>query len=365
MKIIYFLKKGFQFYPPCLSQVLMLNDLGADLEVYHGINSTYINNILDSRKIKHYVLKSDNLKESKLESVKKIFLYKIEVQKIIAKISKSTILWFGNCESSMMLEKCLDGRKFITSILELYDDQKWIDFLLKRILPKATLVVCCEKHRAALMKSRYGLKKFPVIMPNKAYEFKREIIPSNIDESVLNIIQEYTNNKIVLYQGIIERDRPLSNIAYALKAINDSDIIFWIMGKGNMQLVNELKTIYPQTVYLGFIPSPQHMMVTQHAYIGIANYDYSNLNNVFCAPNKIYEYSKYGIPMLTSDNIGLVETVGASGAAECVDFSNVKKVKEGLCNILEKYELYHKNAIRFYEQVDNTYVMKLIYKELL
>lgn len=84
----------------------MLNDLGADLEVYHGINSTYINNILDSRKIKHYVLKSDNLKESKLESVKKIFLYKIEVQKIIVKIPKSTILWFGNCESSMMLEKC-------------------------------------------------------------------------------------------------------------------------------------------------------------------------------------------------------------------------------------------------------------------
>ena len=42
MKIVYVLKKGFKFYPPCLAQVLMLNDKGIDLEVYHGCDTDYI-----------------------------------------------------------------------------------------------------------------------------------------------------------------------------------------------------------------------------------------------------------------------------------------------------------------------------------
>lgn len=35
MKMIYILKKGFQFFPPCLAQVLYLKELGAELEIYN------------------------------------------------------------------------------------------------------------------------------------------------------------------------------------------------------------------------------------------------------------------------------------------------------------------------------------------
>lgn len=369
MKILYFLKKGFQFYPPCLAQILMLSDLGADLVVYHGINSEYIDNLLDSRNIEHHLLESDSLKNSKIQSVKKIFSYKSEVKRIIKELPQSAVLWFGNCESFMTLGNSLNGRRFVASVLELYDDQKWIDLLLMQILPKASLVICCERHRAAIMKSRYKLKTTPAVMPNKAYDLSdengEEDAIDNIDTSVLEAVQRYKNSRIVLYQGIIGRDRPLANIARALAMIDDPDVVFWIMGKGDIQLVDEVKEIYHRTVYLGFVPSPQHMLVTRHAHIGIANYDYSNLNNIFCAPNKIYEYAKFGMPMLTSDNIGLTETVGAAGAAECVDFSDVTEVKNGLEKILCSYDKYHKNAMEFYKQTDNQNIMNRIYKELL
>lgn len=369
MKILYFLKKGFQFYPPCLAQILMLSDFGADLVVYHGINSEYIDNLLDSRNIEHHLLKSDSLKNSRIQSVKKIFSYKSEVKRIIKELPQSAVLWFGNCESFMTLGNSLNGRRFVASVLELYDDQKWIDSLLMQILPKASLIICCERHRAAIMKSRYKLKTTPTVMPNKAYDLSdensEEDTIDNIDISVLETVQKYKNSRIVLYQGIIGRDRPLANIARALAIIDDPDVVFWIMGKGDIQLVDEVKEIYHQTVYLGFVPSPQHMLVTRHAHIGIANYDYSNLNNIFCAPNKIYEYAKFGMPMLTSDNIGLTETVGVAGAAECVDFSDVTEVKKGLEKILCSYDKYRKNAVGFYKQTDNQSIMNRIYKELL
>lgn len=369
MKIIYFLKKGFQFYPPCLAQVLMLNDLGADLVVYHGINSKYIDDLFDARNIKHYLLKSDSLKSSKMESLKKIVSYKTEAKRILGTLPKSAMLWFGNCESFMTLGESLNERKFVASVLELYDDQKWIDSQLKHILPKAALLICCERHRSAIMKSRYKLKTFPIVMPNKAYEISdkesEENSFDNIDSAILDVMRQHEKKRIVLYQGIIGRDRPLANIAQALALIDDPNVIFWIMGKGDTQLVNEVKEIYPRTAYLGYVPSPQHMLVTQRAHIGVANYDYSNLNNVFCAPNKIYEYAKFGMPMLTSDNIGLTETVGAAGAAECVDFSDVAEVKNGLSKILSNYDQYHEKALKFYKQTDNRDVMNRIYKELL
>lgn len=46
------------------------------------------------------------------------------------------------------------------------------------------------------------------------------------------------------------------------------------MGKGDEQVVDEAKVIYKNTIYLGYIPSPQHLIVTQAAHIGIANYDF-------------------------------------------------------------------------------------------
>ncbi len=369
MKIIYFLKKGFQFFPPCLAQVLMLNDMGADLVVYHGINSTYIDKLFDSRNIEHYLLESDNLKNSKVNSVKKLIAYKTEVERIIAELPRYKILWFGNCESFMTLGKSLENKKFVASVLELYDDQKWIDLCLKRILPNAALIICCERHRSAIMKSRYKLKTAPVVMPNKAYEISdrnnKEADFNNINPNILETIQRYKDSRIILYQGIIGRDRPLVNIAQALAVIDDPNVVFWIMGKGDTRLFDEVKKIYYRTVYFGYVPSPQHLLITQYAHIGIANYDYSNLNNVFCAPNKIYEYAKFGMPMLTSDNIGLTETVGAAGAAECVDFSNVAEVRNGLDKILSDYECYHERAKRFYEQTDNLATMDRIYKKLI
>ena len=150
----------------------------------------------------------------------------------------------------------------------------------------------------------------------------------------------------------------------ALALLNDEDTYFLVLGKADEAYREELKKHYPRTVFGGFIPSPQHLLVTQYAKIGIANYDYSCLNNLFCAPNKIYEYAKFGMPMLTSTNLGLTETVGAANAAVCVDFLDVKQIAEGINKIKSNYELYSKSAIDFYEGTSNFETIKEIVKEL-
>ena len=362
MKMVYILKKGFQYFPPCLAQLLYLDDMGVELEVYHGQNSDAINAILDKRGIKHHTLKSDRNNKTRLQSFQTLFDYTCEIRKILKSIPKETVLWFGNCESCVTVGKPIYDRKFVLSVLELDDTDSLIGKQLKKIINKAAVVLCCEKHRAAIMRIYYNLEREPYVLPNKPYELNDDNV--QLDEKYKSIIEPIKDKFIVLYQGMVTPDRPLDKIADALNILNDENTYFLILGKADESYREELKKHYPRTVFGGFIPSPQHLLVTQYAKIGIANYDYSCLNNLFCAPNKIYEYAKFGMPMLTSTNIGLTETVGAANAAVCVDFLDVNQIAEGINKIKSNYEFYSKSAIDFYEGTSNFETIKEIVKEL-
>ncbi len=362
MKIYYFLKKGFQLFPPCLAQLLYLNDLGIDLEVYHGKSSETINDILDQRNITHYTLDSDRDNSNKLSSAQTLLNYTSEVIKIIKKIPNDGIIWFGNCESAITVWKTIQGRKFVLSVLELDNPDSFIGRQLKKFINQASAVICCEKHRAAIMRVYYKLKQEPYVLPNKPYEFNDNFVKLNEEQE--KMIGSIKDKFIVLYQGIVTPDRPLDKIADALDFFNDKDIYFLVLGNAEEKYQVELKKHYSRMVFGGFVPSPQHLLVTRYAKIGIANYDYSCLNNLFCAPNKIYEYAKFGIPMLTSANIGLTETVGAANAAICVDFRNTEQIVNGINSIKSNYNFYVKSAIDFYKGVSNFDTIKKVVDEL-
>lgn len=351
MKIVYMLKKGFQYFPPCLSQVLCLHDLNIEIEVYHGKNSEFINAILNQKNIKHYTFKTDRQSRNKLDQVFNFLTFSREMKQVQQQLPKDAILWIGNLETAMTMDKRnLSERKFILNVLELYDEGTMYDRYLKKMADKADLLICCEKHRAAIMQSRYNLKKLPMVIPNKPYDLQEGSI---LDQNIQDKLKSFEGKFMILYQGIITPDRPLVLIAQALKNIDDSNLVFVYMGRcDDGSYPAYLKSIYPGSYYLGYIPAPEHLEVTKLCQIGIANYDYSSLNNVFCAPNKIYEYTKFGKPILASQNIGLTETVGAAGAAVCVDFRDVKEIERGIIELQKQYVTYEENANSFYRKTD-------------
>lgn len=358
MKIYYILKKGLQCYPPCLAQLLFLNDIGIELEVYHGCNSDTINDILNQRGIVHHTLKSDRNNSNSFQSAQTLLRYTNEVKKILKEIPKEGVIWFGNCESAITVWRMLRNRKFVLAALELDDVDSLIGKKLKKFINRAEAVLCCEKHRAAIMRVYYKLEKEPYVLPNKPYELENKDLV--LEEKFQGIIELIRDKFVVIYQGIVSPDRPLDKIAMALNKLNDESVVFLVLGNASDEYQRDLQNHYKRTVFAGYIPSPKHLLVTQYAKIGIANYDYSCLNNLFCAPNKIYEYSKFGIPMLTSQNIGLLETVGVAKAAVCVDFHNVDQIVAGIEKIKGEYSCYSAAARAFYEGTSNYETIKEI-----
>ena len=361
MRIIYLIKKGLHCYPPCLNQVLMLDDLGVNLVVYHGKNSSMVNALLDNRKIEHYEFSSDTDSKNRLESAINFVKFCLELRKKFT-FDYEDIVWFGNAETVLAVGRnTLKNYKYVLSVLELYDERTLYDRRLKKVLGDAAVTICCEKHRAAIMQSRYKLPSMPFVLSNKPYSYLTE---PEIKEQYLNIINKHEGSFIVVYQGVIAKDRPLNRIAEALNIINDKKIVFFVLGKCSDEYKKYIQDIYPQTEFFGYVPAPEHLAITAKCNLGIANYDTRNLNNVFCAPNKIYEYARYGIPMLCSLNIGLMETVGTYGAGKCVDFNEHQELIRAIKDIQSHYETFSNSALRLYNETENFSIMQKIYEKI-
>lgn len=361
MKVIYLIKEDIHIYPPCLTQILNLKENGIDIIVYHGRTSKQIISIFDKFCIEHHELYEREIrsKNKNILKIKKWLIYRKKAKKVLKKFKKE-IIWFGTADSAIAVFDKLKGTKYVLSILELYDNNKFYRTFLGKIVKSAYAIISCEYNRANIMKSWWDLKQIPYVIPNKTCE---DILETkfDIDEE---IIKELKRHKNILYQGIISKDRNLILLAEALKELN-SDYYLVVMGKNIDNSIEKVKSIYDKVIYLGYIPAPNHMLYTKYAYIGIANYDYSSLNNVFCAPNKIYEYSKFSIPILGSDVPGLKYTIGNSNAGVCVNFDNIEQIKKGITKIETNYEEFKVNSKKFYDALNIPEIYERIVKELI
>lgn len=364
MKIVYIIYNKLHFYPPCVSQIRMIKDLGYDIDVIYGNCDKTTIKILEDENINCINIEYNN--EEGINKLTKILrIYKFR-KKIISKIEKydnaNTLFWFGNAESALVLKGKMRGKRYILSLLELYDKNSLMHKLLHGLVENAAHVTSCEETRGYLTKYWYKLDYVPTILPNKAYKQleKKNFVGSC--EITKKIINEIKNDDIIIYQGYINDNKELVSLAQALNELN-SNYKLLLLGIDKNNVYNKLKKIYKNTVYYKYIPAPLHLEITSHAKIGILFYNNSILNNAYCAPNKIYEYSAFGIPIIGNNIPGLKNTIGAANAGICVDLDK-DNIKDTIIMIQNNYEEYSKNSRKFYEKCDNlNKIEKILAKE--
>lgn len=69
--------------------------------------------------------------------------------------------------------------------------------------------------------------------------------------------------------------------------------------------------------------------------IGLAFYSNTNLNNYYCAPNKIYDYIQMGIPVVTNDYPGLIDVVQNNGIGVCIPKVDTEHIRSAVQKIDE------------------------------
>ena len=165
--------------------------------------------------------------------------------------------------------------------------------------------------------------------------------------------------KIVFYLGAIGSDRGLVQCA---KAIHQSkEYAMYVAGRSGSQDGDETLKILTEkydAVYLGAFNAPKHLALVQYAYMGLLPYKpakippLSDLNALYCAPNKIWEYAGFGLPMVGSDVLGLRLPFEQWNIGCCCDLNDEAAIINAIKEVDKNHDEMSKNCYKFYDSVD-------------
>jgi len=179
--------------------------------------------------------------------------------------------------------------------------EKFFYILEKLSIKHANMIIAANRERAQLMKIHYELKNLPLVIRN---------IPQKPEQIIENIIHYYPilNNKKMndiwlVYQGDMSLDRGIKKFLIAMQHTN-SQVILILIGGGPdiIQIKNFIteRKLDHKIVLLGKIPRDHLYSVLKICDIGIVTYPFQDLNNIYCASNKIFEYAQAGLAVIAT-----------------------------------------------------------------
>ncbi|WP_293899091.1 hypothetical protein [Sphingobacterium sp. UBA5670] len=222
----------------------------------------------------------------------------------------------------------------------------------QKVLQSSSKVVCCEYNRAHITKSYFSLKDLPVIIPNKPYMND----PDDID---IEIPKALIGKKVILYQGIFNYpERKMDGLCETIKYLND-DFVICLMGSDNdyKEVLKKKYANEERIIFLPYIKAPLHLEITKLAYIGYLSYYgesgniRNSLNTLYCAPNKVFEYSKFGVPML-SNEVPALSNLFDKYDAGLTSSQETKDLLAAIMNIDNNYQQFKSGALNLYNSVD-------------
>ena len=296
-------------------------------------------------------------------------LYKrdfLKVQKEI-NIDKDDIIWFLFSDKALLLHQVLKNYRYIVQFYEFTDATIpktrlfYPKYNASKFLQNAKSVVHCEYNRACIMNGMYSVKGPINVLPNKPVIEEQALIeiPEDIKKLYLQIKEVIGDRKAILYQGIFSSgERRLDEFCEAVNMLSEG-YVFVAMGGGKYW--EELKQKYnsKKFIFIPFVRPPYHLLFTELCSIGVLNYlPVPNtiadvINPLYCAPNKIYEYTKFSKPILCNDIPALREIVNAYNCGTIVQYP---MDSESICNAIrdigQNYNIYSQGAGKYYNSIN-------------
>lgn len=354
MEITVILKQKLESLPPTINLI----DCLIDLDVKVNLLCTDIeqaNIIRYDGKIHIEVIPSKDYKFRPLK-VFSVISFRRNVYKFLNKnsISKAadSFVWLASAEASLGVGRRIANYKFIFQSHELYDTRPQYKFQNKFYYRNSIVNVCPEINRAAIVRYWYKLKETPQLLVNSPYHHPKKRNLFIESKSTAKAVSSLSDKKIILYMGQVSPERDITPFAEAIDLLG-GEYHLLVMGAyiPERNYIEGLKSRFKNITFMDGLPSPSHLQVTSWAHIGILSYSFIDLNNVFCAPNKVWEYSGFGIPMISNDIPGIQTLLLKynSGNTINIETSSAVAIAESIKKIDHDYIKLSDNARNMFD----------------
>jgi len=240
------------------------------------------------------------------------------------------------------------GSRFVYDSHELYSEQEFSDWekrrwasIEKRYIGESDLVITVNQSIATELEKRYQINDVKVI-----YNAVMTTQAPTVSRRLHEIFGLSADKKIVLLQGGLSAGRHLEVLVDSIKYVKNLSLVLVLLGDG--MLLSSLKKRV-QKMGLGCrvyfhpaVPQSDLLKLTAAADAGVIPYQPTCLNNLYCTPNKLFEFIAAGIPILATDlpeirrivhdkNIGMVgDTSSSQKLAKLLEefFSNEQRLSK-------------------------------------
>ncbi|MGY0217554.1 glycosyltransferase [Endozoicomonadaceae bacterium StTr2] len=353
MKVKMILTNAFTFDFRVLREASTLSQNGHDVEILcwdrENVTSNKDIDIIDNIKVKRFFprAKSETGIKQIIPFLKFIFqskkyLRNKEVDIIHAHDLDGLITGFF-CKSRKM-KLIYDSHEFFSGMRGLkispfFFILEWI--LLKRV----DSIISVSPSICTSLKKLYSPKNKPLLIRNTPNKYT----VSNKHETLRARLKISENQKILVYQGMLNADRGLENLIQILTYLEDN-IVIVLIGTGSFeQNLRDLATklnVNDRVFFTGHIEHEKLLNYTSSADLAIYLLNIIKLNTRFCLPNKIFEFIQAEIPIISTETRDVKKLIRKYSIGETVNPSNIEDTVDKIKKILTHSQEYKNNLIK-------------------
>lgn len=207
----------------------------------------------------------------------------------------------------------------------------------KKVIIKSYRVIAANEQRALIMLGHYRLIVKPVVVQNVGVVSGSTIVTYKESNNMINIV----------YTGYMSKDRKLIDLAVIISRYC-SKYSLSIYGYGPEFLTirdyiekNKIENIFLYEKY----SQDELPNIYSKMHVGYLSYPNDTLNNIYCSPNKIFDYALYHLPIIAFPNYTLDQILSEY------------KIGISSDDIIKSLEIIKQNY-SFYSNNTNEYVSK-------
>lgn len=231
-------------------------------------------------------------------------------------------------------------------------DQFWYR-LEQWTVHRAHLVIAANEERARLMAEHYQLRQAPAVMRN--IPMCKDLGPEegNALKQFPMLGRRTADEILVLYQGDVALNRGICRFVEAMEYLPDQFRLVVVGDGPDLNRLKELAKALEQTgrfTSLGRVPHRLLPAITRLADVGIITYPFQGLNNIYCSPNKIFEYAQAGLPVVSTNQPPLLKYVESYGIGGLVgEHDSPEQMARMIQQVAEDKSKYAGALLRFLE----------------
>jgi len=222
-------------------------------------------------------------------------------------------------------------------------------FVEKYLIERADILICANEYRSKIMQKYYLLSEIPLVYKNiRKLEFDNDYSMKEL-ESRFNAILKYDTFRIISTSGY-DIKRTNDRLVLAMKDLGKKFELLLVGGgiKEDRKRITELiqKNKIENVHIIDKLGVNELKYLIQQCQVGVVNYSKKDTNNKFCASGKIYEFVFEGLPVITTENLPLVDLVKRHHIGVSSD-----NYYNGIITIYKDYLYYKENVLSFAKSI--------------